>query len=274
MDFKSFLNDSKLGYALKMVLLAGIAIILLSVLAMTWLRIYTHHGDEVVTPDLVNSTVEEASVLAEAEGLRLEVVDTVYKRNAKLGAIIEQRPISGSNTKRGRTVYVTVNAKVKRMIPLPNLLDISYRQAEATLRVMGLEVDNIIRQPGRFKDLVLDVKYNGNSIKQGTRLPEGSKVTLVLSIGSQNGTAEVPDLTGKDKMQARVLLLQNNLTLGRVDYYEEMTEGAQFVVYQQEPAAGEELKEGSSVNIWMAIDTEAAKAAKAQEGHFEDEFFD
>lgn len=274
MDLKSFLNNSMLGFLLKTGLIALVVILLISTLVMGWLRVYTHHGDEVVTPDLINSMVEEAGVLAEAEGLRIEIIDTVYKRNAKLGAIIEQRPLAGNRTKRGRTVYVTVNAKVKRMIPLPNLLDISYRQAEATLKVMGLEVNDIIRKPGRFKDLVLDVKYNGNSVQPGTRLPEGSKVTLVLSIGSQNGTAEVPNLIGKDKMQARVLLLQNNLVIGRVEYYEEQTEEAPFVVYHQDPAAGEELNEGSSVNIWLAIDTEAAKATRAQEGHFEDEFFD
>lgn len=274
MDFKTFWTDSKLGFAAKMLLLAIAVSIVLGVVAIKWLNVYTHHGDEVVTPDLMNSMVEEATILAEAEGLRVEVVDTLYTRKAKLGAIIEQRPLAGNRTKRGRTVYVTVNAKVKRMIPLPNLLDISYRQAEATLRVMGLEVNDIVRQPGRFKDLVLDVKYNGNSITPGTRLAEGSKVTLVLSAGSQNGEVEVPNLIGSDKMAARMLLVQNNLTMGRVDYYEEPDEDAAFVVYAQEPAAGATVREGSSVTIYMAIDTEAAKAAKAQEGHFEDEFFD
>ena len=109
MNFRSFWNNSDVAFVLKMVLIALAIVIVLGVAALFWLDKYTHHGDEVVVPNVVNSYVEEASILAQAEGLHLVIADTTYTRRFKLGSIVEQNPAPDSRTKRGGTLYVIVN---------------------------------------------------------------------------------------------------------------------------------------------------------------------
>ena len=274
MNFRSFWNNSDVAFVLKMVLIALAIVIVLGVAALFWLDKYTHHGDEVVVPNVVNSYVEEASILAQAEGLHLVIADTTYTRRFKLGSIVEQKPAPESRTKRGGTLYVIVNAKQVRQIPLPNLRDISFRQAEATLRSVGLALGNVTYQSSEYKNLVLDMRRNGESVDPGTRFPEGTKIDLVVGLGSGTEEVAAPNLLMKTPEQARALLLARKLSLGGVHYDEAETEENRdlFVVYAQSPRPEAYVREGAHVDIYVT--TDAAKAQAAAEELANDEFFE
>ena len=274
MNFRSFWNNSDVAFVLKMVLTALAIVIVLGVAALFWLDKYTHHGDEVVVPNVVNSYVEEASILAQAEGLHLVIADTTYTRRFKLGSIVEQKPAPESRTKRGGTLYVIVNAKQVRQIPLPNLRDISFRQAEATLRSVGLALGNVTYQSSEYKNLVLDMRRNGESVDPGTRFPEGTKIDLVVGLGSGTEEVAAPNLLMKTPEQARALLLARKLSLGGVHYDEAETEENRdlFVVYAQSPRPEAYVREGAHVDIYVT--TDAAKAQAAAEELANDEFFE
>ena len=274
MDFKSFWKKSDVAFVLKMVLIALAIVIVLGTVMLQWLNRYTHHGDEVIVPNVVNSYVEEATILAQAEGLRLQIADTTYNRKFKLGSIVEQKPVANSRTKRGGDLYVIVNAKTVRQIPLPNLRDISFRQAEATLRSVGLALGEVTYQSSEYKNLVLDVRKNGESVEAGRRFPEGTKIDLIVGLGS--GTEEVvtPNLLTKSVEQARTVLLAKKLSLGGIHYDEAETEENhdQFVVYRQDPRPDAYIREGSHVDIYMTTDAAKAQAAADELAH--DEFFE
>ena len=274
MSFRSFWKNSNLAFVLKMVLIALVVVVVLGAVALLWLDKYTHHGDEVVVPDVVNSYVEEATILAGAEGLRLQVADTTYNRRFKLGAIVEQKPMANSHTKRGSDLYVIVNAKTVRQIPLPNLRDISFRQAEATLRSVGLALGEVTYQPSEYKNLVLDVRKNDESVEAGRRFPEGTTIDLIVGLGSGTEEVVVPNLLTKTPDQARALLLAQKLSLGGVHFEQEETEENRglFVVYAQEPKPDTYVREGSHVDIYVTVD--AAKAQEAAEELAHDEFFE
>jgi len=274
MSFKSFWRNSDVAFVLKMVLLALVAIVVLGAAALWWLDKYTHHGDEVIVPDVVNSYVEEASILAQAEGLHLQVADTTYNRKFKLGCIVEQKPAANSHTKRGGDLYVIVNAKTVRQIPLPNLRDISFRQAEATLRSVGLALGEVTYQASEYKNLVLDVRKNGESVEPGRRFPEGTAIDLIVGLGSGTEEVAAPNLLTLSPDQARTILLAKKLSLGAIHYDEEETEENrdQFVIYQQNPRPEAYIREGSHVDIYVT--TDAARAQAAAEEIANDEFFD
>ena len=155
------------------------------------------------------------------------------------GTVVDQDPKPQSHAKHGRLVYVTINATTKRQITMPNLHDMSYRQAETTLRGLGLRVDSIYEyEPSAYRDLVLDVKANGQSIQPGDKVPVGTKVRLVVGFGRGTEEVEVPSVIGFTLQDARSLLLSRRLTIGAVNYDEPAEEGVEQFVYSQSPTAG------------------------------------
>lgn len=274
MTFRTFWKNTNAGFVLKMLLIAVLIVIILGIIALLWLDRYTHHGDEVIVPDVVSSYVEEAAILAQAEGLHLQVVDTTYNRKFKLGSIVEQKPVADSRTKRGGELYVIVNAKQVRQIPLPNLRDISFRQAEATLRTVGLALGNVTYQASEYKNLVLDVRHNGESVEPGRRFPEGTKIDLIVGLGAGKEETMVPNLLTLTPDAARGVLLAKRLSLGGVHYEEEPTEENRnrFVIYAQLPKPETYVKEGSHVDIYLT--TDVARAQAAAEESVRDEFFE
>lgn len=273
MDFKNFWKTSKTAFVLKNLILAAILGVVILLLAVFWLSKFTNHGHEVEVPTVIGMYVEEAEILAHNEGLQIQVIDSTYSRKAPLGTIVEQNPPAASHAKAGRAVYVIVNAKAVRQVPVPDLRDVSYRQAEATLKALGLEVDEVQYEPSEYRDLVLDVRYKGRSLASGDRVQEGSKLTLVVGFGRGTEYVTVPDLTGKNIDEVRSMLLSHRLIIGSVDYDEEQTDANSglFVVYGQSHPAGEQILEGTRVDVRMTTSLE--KAASAAQQNSEEDFF-
>ena len=142
---------------------------------------------------------------------------------------------------------------------MPDLHDISYRQAETTLRGMGLVVDTIYDyEPSAYRDLVLEVKSNGVTIQPGEKVPVGTKVRLVVGFGRGTEQVEVPSVIGLTLQDARSLLLSRRLTIGAVQYDEPAEEGVKQYIYRQTPNAGEQLLEGETVALRLSADIEKA----------------
>ena len=269
---KSIFDKSDLkfiGSNLVLALLIGIAIL---VVLIAYLRRYTEHGVEVEVADVRGMVEAEAQPILAAQDLVLVVIDSTFSDKVPFGTIVEQNPQPGSHAKHGRAVYVTINATMKRQVTMPNLQDMSYRQAETTLRGMGLEVDSMYDyEPSAYRDLVLDVKANGESILPGQKVPVGTKVRLVVGFGRGTEEVEVPSVIGLTLQDARSLLLSHRLTVGAVSYDEEAEEGVKQYVYKQIPAAGEKLIEGETVSLRLSKDIE--KTATNTSPAVEEEWF-
>lgn len=275
MDFKRLWKENNLVFMLKMVGLAAVVGICVITAAVYWLDSYTHHGEEVPVTDVTGMYVEEASMLLRGQNLQLVVVDSTYSKKVPLGTIVEQNPPADSKVKLGRPIYIVVNARSVRQVALPKLADMSLRQAESALKTVGLEVEDIEYEPSEYKDLVLDVKRGGVSLTEGTRLPEGAAVVLVVGFGIGTEEIAVPNLQGLSVVAARRQLLSNRFILGAVDYLEELTadNAEQFVVYEQSPAAGTLLLEGNRVNVKVTTDAMRAANANAESNTNSDEDF-
>ena len=205
------------------VLAAIVVAIALLMIVIGWLKGYTKHGNEVVIPAVTGMTQQEAEIVLRANELYLVVVDSTYSDKAPLGTVVEQTPPANSHAKPDRPVYVVMNAHTRRLIPLPELHDVSYRQAEATLRSLGLKVGEVLYEPSLYPDNVLDIRDGKISLEAGTRLPEGTSVTLVIGRKQGNKMVTVPALLGMSLSQARATLLNVGLTVGAYTYDEEPT---------------------------------------------------
>ena len=260
-----------IGLNVVLAIVAGF--IILGVL-IVWLKAYTQHGEEVCVQDVRGMTVNEAVPLLKAQGLKMEVIDSTYSDKVPFGTIVEQDPRPDSHAKEGRLVYVTINATTRRQVIMPDLQDMSYRQAEATLRSMGLKVDTAYEyRPSQFKDLVLDVKSGGQSVTPGTKMAQGTRVKLVVGKGRGSERVSVPNVVGLTLQEARSVILTRRLTMGAVQYDEKPQEGVTQFVYRQSPGEGEMLVEGETVAVYMSRDKSKAVRTTRTEQKEDDEWF-
>lgn len=267
-------KGSKLKTILLNLLIAIVVTIILIIALILGLRHYTEHGQEVVVPRVANLYLEEAKIIAASEGLHIEVIDSTYSTKTPLGTIVEQNPMAGARAKHGRTIYVIQNARYRRPVVLPELRDLSLRQAETTIRVLGLQIEEIIYEPSIYKNIVLDIRQDDTPIVGGTRLEEGSSITLVVGKGKGTKQVAIPTITGKSLEEARSWLLTNSLSLGSVEYDIEPTDETkdQYVVYQQIPESGTVVVEGTTVNIKLSLDLDKAIHKTSQDTSEEDFF--
>ena len=251
---------------------AAVAIILLAIL-LIGLRQYTQHGVESTVPEITELYLEEARIILESEGLHIEVIDSTYSTKVPQGTIVEQTPLAGSRVKHGRTIYVIQNAQMRRPVVLPELRDMSLRQAKATLSSLGLVIDSIAYEPSAYRDIVLDIRMGDSIINAGTRVSEGSPVLLIVGKGQGTEEVTIPTVVGKSLDDARSWLLSHTLTVGIVQYDIPPTEEnkLQYIVYSQEPASGTVVVEGTSVNLKLSMDIE--KTVTADNEQDEEEFF-
>lgn len=274
MEKKGFFDKTDLkfiGANIVLALLVGVAIL---VVLIAYLRRYTEHGIEVEVADVRGMVQAEAEPILGGQQLVLVVIDSTYSDKVPFGTIVDQDPKPGSHAKHGRAVYVTVNASTKRQVTMPDLQDMSYRQAETTLRGMGLEVDTVYDyEPSAYRDLVLDVKSKEGSLRPGQKVPVGTKVRLVVGFGRGTEQVEVPMVVGLTLQDARSLLLSRRLTVGAVTYDEPSQEGVPQYVYRQIPSAGEQLLEGETVALKLSKDIEKAATGANNSKSEEDDWF-
>ena len=258
---------TNMGFVVINALIALCVVIVLLFCVLRWLRHYTEHGVEVEVPQITGLSPEEARVLLQSSSLTLQVIDSTYSSRVPLGMVVDQVPPAESMVKQGRPVYVVLNAKQRRQVVLPELSDVSYRQAASTIQRLGLRLDSVRYEPSQYRDLVLSVERNGEPVVAGTRLSEGTALVLVVGKGLGQENVQVPNLLGLSLMDCRSLLLASHLTLGAYEYDEEPTDetAAKFVVYEQTPTGGGMLREGSMVNIKLSRNVEKAIMGNSHE---------
>lgn len=248
----------------KSLIIVGLNVVLAIILVFAilwgvraWLNAYTQHGVEIPVQDVRGLLATDAKLLLESQGLHMMVIDSTYSSKVPLSTIVDQDPKPQSKAKEGRMVYVTINAAHKRQVTMPNLQDMSYRQAEITLRGMGLEVDSIYEyRPSAFRDLILDITSNGVSIMPGEKVTVGTKVKLVVGFGRGDAQVEVPNVVGLTLQEARSLLLSHRLTIGATYYDEPDKKDVERYIYDQSPSEGEQLLEGEPISIYLSTDKE------------------
>ena len=255
MELKKFWKETIGGFVLKHVLIAAAIIVALAWGALIAVDFYTHHGEAQVIPDLRGMYIEEARQILDKKGLYAQVVDSVYVRNKRQGTIIEQIPAPNSTVKTNRPVYIIINSHKVRQVSLPELSDVSYRQADALLQSIGLSIANVEYAPSQFKDLVIDVKLNGRSIFAGTRIAEGSTVVLVVGNGDGNSEAKVPALKGLGLEEATQKISEAYFTVGAVDYDVPPSGNEnKYFIYRQKPAAGSSSPAGTKIELFLTTD--------------------
>lgn len=181
----------------------GLAIVFLVVLifgVLQWLKSSTNHGEFVEVPDLAKLTVTEMRQVIEDADLRYEVLDSAnYNPDYPRFSVIEQNPPAGYKVKQSRKVYVTVNPSGYKKVSVPDIIQVTLRNATSKLKAVGLDVQRVTYIDEFGKDMVYRIKYKGKYIEEGYKLPKTSKVELVCGNGNQSESSEIKALSEEEE---------------------------------------------------------------------------
>lgn len=266
MSLKNFIFSKlfirNLGFAA--VIVAGALIVLL-----IWMNLYTRHGQARPVPNFVGLTMEQTVSLAKKGKLRYQIIDSVYTTAVARGCIAEQNPRPGFRVKKWRNVTLTINAFHPEMVAMPNLLNLSKRQAILLTESSGLEIGQLKYKPDLSIDFVIDQQYNGKKIMEGDSIQKGSIVDLILGKGLSNQRTPVPDLIGMKLESSKNKILISSLNLGTFVYDNTIRKKADTInafVYKQNPEFKEDatLQLGSSIYLWLTVDSAKLKIDESQ----------
>ena len=179
---KETLKSRKFWRAIALMMAASVLIVVLTVMS---LRLFTRHGQSLIVPDFTGLTMEHLASLQKNYGFTFVIIDSVFDERSQPGTVIRHDPAPNSTVKRGRKFYVTLASSVPEMVTMPDLTDLSLRQATALLESMGLFVGSVTHKPDFSNNAVLDQLYRGQHIAQGTKLRRGERIQLVVSKRSE-----------------------------------------------------------------------------------------
>ena len=163
----------------------ALAIVALAIGLWVGLDKYTHHGEEIIVPDVEGKLIGDAEYTLEMLDLKAVVVDSTYNRSVPSGAIMMQQPKGGSKVKSGREIYLTINSRESPTVGMPDIADnCSMREAQDRLRSLGFRIGPVELVPDD-KDWVYGVKCQGRTVMTGERVPTDAVVTLIVGNGVQ-----------------------------------------------------------------------------------------
>jgi eukaryotic-like serine/threonine-protein kinase len=172
----------------------------------------TKHGKSKTVPHVLGKSFDDAKRLLNSQGFEIEIQDSIYVDTSARGSVLKQVPEGDAVVKINRVVYLTINRFVPPLVEMPNLIGFSFRNAELQLENMGLRVGDTTFKPDFAKNSILEQSYNGAPVTPGTKVQQGSKISLVLGDGVGDLEFAVPNLVGMTFKQAKILLESNGLS--------------------------------------------------------------
>lgn len=235
--------------------IAIIAVVVLIWLVIQALNFYTQHGDEIELQDLTGIRSDKLSEMDISRDFEFVVIDSVYDDHFNKGEIVLQDPIPGAKVKSGRKVYITIVASQPEMVIMPDLVDLSLRQALNELKSNSLKLDKLTYVTNFAKNAVLAQTIEGDTITPGTNVLKGTSVELILGKGLNNEKLEVPFLIGMTENEAFKILNNSSFNVGYLKYLDGR-EKVHARVYEQQPSPkdGARVEFGTYVDLWFRND--------------------
>jgi len=176
---------------LKTLLFIGLLTVALVGGTLVFIHYYTKHNDALVqVPSVEELRIDKAIRVLEDGGFTYEISDTVFRDGVKLNSIVDQIPDAGFEVKKGRKVFLVVNASEVPDVEMPDLAGkASFSQALRILENRGLKLGKRIElQMSEIKDPdskpVIEQRYAGKDeqIPKGTKIKRTSAVDLVVGV--------------------------------------------------------------------------------------------
>src|SRR5258706_6838747 len=222
-SFWEYLRTREFKYTIVAILLF-LGIFLLS--TFLWMRIYTHHGQELALPDYTGYQYEDAVKDAMHRKFRISISDSVHILGKAGGEIIKQNPVPHSLVKQRRMIYVTITKRSPDKIMsgrLPEMYGKNFERKRRELaehfQIKSKVIDK--RYDPSEEGQILEVKYKGKTIMDSkgrdndVQIEKGDELDFIIS-EKTGGSVVLPNLICKTLDEAQFLLENLGLTVGEV----------------------------------------------------------
>jgi len=252
-NFWNYLKTKHFRNTILMVIASVIAVVMIAFFSLNY---YTRHGSGIPVPRLKGLNVNRAMEILKDQGFNVKI-DSVYVPDQDPGTIVEQDPDAGTNVKEGRTLYLTMVTTTAPDVALPDVITEQsiYREAVAVLSNYGLKVGDTTYRSDIARDRVLEVRFNGQIIRPGTKIPKGSRLDLVLGNGEGASEVDIPELINLDLDAAKFSIKGAGLTVGDITYEGTITDSTNVVVVSQQPMHTDSLSKtsiGTRINLTVS----------------------
>lgn len=197
--------------------------------------------DQVQVPDLSGMTADQAKAALQKVGLTAVQGDSKHSGSVAEGKVCDQDPASGTAVDANSTVTFYLSSGPETT-SVPNVTGMSESEATAALQSAGFTVSTSTQS----SDSVSKGDVISQSPKSGTKAQAGSKVTIVISSGSDSKS--VPDLTGLSQSDAesQADAAGFNFSVTSTEYSSTVAKG---YVIRQSPSAGKSAKSGTTIGV-------------------------
>jgi beta-lactam-binding protein with PASTA domain len=252
---------------------AFVLAVVLILLVLSSLNFFTKHGRVLRIPAVTGKTYEEAKKSLEQQGFEVVIQDSVYKDTLKPSVVLRQFPDADELVKVNRTVFLTINRTVPPEVVMPNLVGMSFRNAEIVIKQFGFKMGDTSYKPDFTRNTVLNQSVDDKEVQPGTKLPMGTRISLTLSGGPSGIDLAVPDLTGMTFNEAKAKLGMVGISFGSAVYKAGITDSANAFIYDQDPkhltqdGRVSRIRAGQMIDIWLQAEKPVhdSTAAKPQD---------
>jgi beta-lactam-binding protein with PASTA domain len=259
-DIRKLIKYIEERIVLRNLVLAFLILVFGVTIIMQVLRLYTRHNHNLTVPDFSGMTLAEAGDVARSRDLEIEVFDSVFMADFERGSVVEQHPKAGFSVKKNRTIFLTMNAMNPEKVAMPDLVDLTFRQAGAKLESFGLKVGHISYEPDIAVNVVLAQRIRGRTLVPGDSVVKGAAIDLVLGKGLSDEQASVPSLIGYRLEDAKIEASDRFLSVGAAVHDQTIVTPEDeliAVIFKQkpEPGPGITLPLGSAIDVWITLDS-------------------
>lgn len=241
----------------RLVLLALVLVMVAMISALTAMH-FAIHGHEVQVPNLVGMTAGEAERAAEAGGLQFEVERQYYSPKVPEGKIMSQVPDAGEKVRRGWQVRVAQSLGPQR-VAIPDVTGQTSRAAQLNVTRRGLEVGSIASIPlaNAASDSVV-----AQSPPPNAHEISAPRISLLVATPASAPAYLMPNFVGQTLGSTKQILQNAGMKLGTIRVADSnpagassaqpdgsATASASSLILSQDPAAGQKIVAGSTVNL-------------------------
>lgn len=212
-------------------------------LVMPW---YVKHASLVKVPNVVGLQFNEARQVLEKSGLDVKQGDVRYDESKPIGFVMDQNPPVDQMVKNGRRIYLTVCGG-EQLVEVPKLIGRTLRDAKFTLEQRNLQVGEIVK---KFTNDYPEDAVVSQIIQPGSKVKRLTKVDLIVSNGQQIGDIIIPDVIGKKLEEARRILEEKKLKVGKITYQASDAPPGQII--DQYPRRDKSAKDNTMIDLFIA----------------------
>ena len=238
------MGNTILKYILSLALFSFLGIILLDNIL---LPNYVKFNNEHYLPDVRGEYFEKAIYQLHLLSFNTDLVVAPYTASYLPGTVIKMFPRAFTKVKEGRTIDLTIAGK-EQDITIPDVNNISLRNAKLKIRKLGLGLDTIIYE---FDSKIQEGHITFQRPRKGQTVKSSTNITLGVSRGLAPDYYIIPDVVNLSLNRARDEIISLGLRVGEI-IYEYQPELLPNTIIEQNMTVGMRVSFPASINLLVS----------------------